>query len=532
MFKLPIEYHKTEKTPSTMITDLELVEAVEGPSMLQALFSPKTALSKQMLASWAAQYTQNKSFLRDTVVVCKRLTVPAHDPSGFVEAWDELHKTEDFNNVYQYVDYSKLSFLNSVPKFLLLMTVYSLLSPVLFILSPLMVVVMPFILLKMKNTPITWTEYYAVLKQVLRKHALGGLLIGFKDADMQQRGYMVISAGIFVIQLYSNVQCCYQFYKHITKTHQVLRLAADYLTHLGEVERQLRAATEGARTYDGFMADVAAHMEVIHPFLRMLQTPFERPWNTGVARQLFYQMKTDKALSAAIKYTFGLHGFAENMSTLGERFGSKEISACWFSSRTEFKGMKYPLPNYRKNNVAAKNYMITGPNASGKTTFIKAMMLNVFFTQIVGGGYYTKGRLCPYKNLCCYINIPDTSGRDSLFQAEARRCKEILATVAKGRTFCIFDELFSGTNPLEASASAYAFLQELVKTPACTFLLTTHFIDVCERTTNVENYHMETVNMAYTYAFKKGISYVQGGIQVLTNLKFPPAMIECAKNYR
>ena len=31
-----------------------------------------------------------------------------------------------------------------------------------------------------------------------------------------------------------------------------------------------------------------------------------------------------------------------------------------------------------------------------------------------------------YDKIHCYLNIPDTSNRDSLFQAEARRCKEII----------------------------------------------------------------------------------------------------------
>jgi DNA mismatch repair ATPase MutS len=52
------------------------------------------------------------------------------------------------------------------------------------------------------------------------------------------------------------------------------------------------------------------------------------------------------------------------------------------------------------------------------------------------------------------LNIPDSSGRDSLFQAESRRCKEIIDIINKDKThrhFCIFDELFSGTNPVETT---------------------------------------------------------------------------------
>ena len=77
-----------------------------------------------------------------------------------------------------------------------------------------------------------------------------------------------------------------------------------------------------------------------------------------------------------------------------------------------------------KNTVKLqKNMIITGPNASGKTTILKSTLINIIFTQQFGCGFYDSGKLKPYKYIHCYLNIPDTSGRDSLFQAEARRCK-------------------------------------------------------------------------------------------------------------
>ena len=80
-------------------------------------------------------------------------------------------------------------------------------------------------------------------------------------------------------------------------------------------------------------------------------------------------------------------------------------------------------------------------------------------------GFYNNATINPYKYIHCYLNIPDTSGRDSLFQAEARRCKEILDSVVnnKERHFCIFDEIYSGTNPYEAISGAYAYLTYLSK---------------------------------------------------------------------
>jgi hypothetical protein len=142
-----------------------------------------------------------------------------------------------------------------------------------------------------------------------------------------------------------------------------------------------------------------------------------------------------------------------------------------------------------KNTICLdKNIILTGPNASGKTTVLKMTMLNLIFTQQYGYGFYDEC-IMPYvyQHFCFYLNIPDTNGRDSLFQAEARRCSEI-ATRASDCTrenvhmFCIFDELFSGTNPEDATEASVAFIRHLTNNhPTTDFMLTTHYIAVCDQ---------------------------------------------------
>jgi DNA mismatch repair protein MutS len=133
------------------------------------------------------------------------------------------------------------------------------------------------------------------------------------------------------------------------------------------------------------------------------------------------------------------------------------------------------------------------------------------------------------------LNIPDTSGRDSLFQAEARRCKEILDVIhenKKSRHFCIFDELYSGTNPEEAVSSATAFMEYIVKNKNMSCLLTTHFVKVCKnlkKNENVVNCQMESekVNdvIHYKYKLKPGISLIKGGASVLKAMDYPKELL-------
>jgi DNA mismatch repair ATPase MutS len=115
---------------------------------------------------------------------------------------------------------------------------------------------------------------------------------------------------------------------------------------------------------------------------------------------------------------------------------------------------------------------------------LKSTLINIILTQQFGCGFYDSAQINPFKYIHCYLNIPDTSGRDSLFQAEARRCKEILDIIQenkKANHFCVFDELYSGTNPEEAELSATSFMLYLQKYKNVTSMLTTHFIKVCKK---------------------------------------------------
>ena len=142
------------------------------------------------------------------------------------------------------------------------------------------------------------------------------------------------------------------------------------------------------------------------------------------------------------------------------------------------------------------------------------------------------------------------SWRDSLFQAESRRCREIITCLLEHKTkrhFCIFDELYSGTNPYEAVASAFGFIKYLNTFENVDLLLTTHYSKLCKllEAERVENMHMKIertiqeqgqenkkqVNtIRYTYKLGKGISSVKGGIKVLEDLDYPIEIINDTKN--
>ena len=104
------------------------------------------------------------------------------------------------------------------------------------------------------------------------------------------------------------------------------------------------------------------------------------------------------------------------------------------------------------------------------------------------------------------------------------------------RHFCIFDELYSGTNPYEAVAAAYGYIDFISKKSKVDLILTTHYIELCEllekRNTNaITNLHMSVCEEtgAYLYKIADGISTIKGGLKVLRDLEYPAEIIESAR---
>jgi len=213
----------------------------------------------------------------------------------------------------------------------------------------------------------------------------------------------------------------------------------------------------------------------------------------GKILSLFYELHVSAELDAVLHYSFGLHGYLDCLEGLQQNLREKKMHFATLvagkkTKKNRMKGAYYAClkdqPHVCNTVEFKKNILLTGPNASGKTTILKSTLINVLMTQQFGCGFYESARMAPFRHLHCYLNIPDTSGRDSLFQAEARRCKEIIDAVRdhpEETHLCVLDEIYSGTNPEEAEMSAVSFVQYLHAFKKVSILLTTHFVKVCKK---------------------------------------------------
>ena len=559
-FEHPIFYvEKKQKLDDNIIEDLELLELTkdsdERNSLLVTVINPPSKIGVGNLNKLCEYYTDDKNFIKDTQNIISKWktdTELAGKQKVYDEFYDmlkEIKNDENFIDRYYYVDVDFFKFLNNSSPFLQILSLYNLFSPVITLIMPIILLIVPFFMLKYSGVDITLDSYYDVLKKIFSSHALGNITNIFSNVSIQQRVYALVSLGFYLFSIYQNSLVCYRFYKNFYTIHNNLFLLRDYLNISIENMETLEKSCSNYKTYKPFLESIEPNKELCIRLRDKLNTisPFEfkniysKSNQIGFVMKYFYEFHTNPDINSAIQFTLGLNSYSEYMNGLNSLHREKIINKCKFGKKMKFENAFYP---YLLNNEPVKNTInmkkniaITGPNASGKTTILKTTLLNIIFSQSFGFGFYSKGVISPYNKIHCYLNIPDTSGRDSLFQAEARRCKEILESLEDNKKhFCIFDELFSGTNPNEACASSYGFIKYLIKKNNIDFILTTHLLDLCKKIDGiVDNCNMNVIskdnfNFNYTYKINYGISEIKGGLKVLKDLNYPEFILTESNN--
>lgn len=557
-FQLPIAYLADRvETDSHVVADLGSV----GESSLYRLVAPPSGLGHRTIDQWGHHFTANVRFLKDSQrLLTKALPLGPSptkgDEEGITELWDDISAFDalDDNGAafvaqYQYMEWERLYALNRHGKFLLWMSIYNMSSPLLSLVLPILLLFVPFIVLQAQGERINFGRYCEVLRVTFSKHQLGQLFLMDSSASMERKGYVAVSAGLYVLQMYQNARACWQFWANIGAIKKKIAVARRHIEASVSCMDKFNRCCSGLKSYTLFMANNMEHCTNLKRILRDLRgvslEPFQisEAMSIGHMMKCFYLLYRDRSYKGSIEYSMDFCGYLQNLQAFKRSIGDAKLGKATFTKKkTRFTDAYYPSAENPVTNSygLGKHMLLTGPNAAGKTTLLKTTLFNILLTQQLGYGCYKTAKLAPFDRIHCYINIPDTSGRDSLFQAEARRCKDILTALTTGpadtRHFCVFDELYSGTNPYEAIGSAAAFLEHLAARGSASFMITTHFLGLCRRLDahpGISNHHMHTKakdgDMQYTYKLKRGVSTIKGGVKVLRDLGYPSSIVERTK---
>jgi hypothetical protein len=559
-FKMPIFYNdKKMKIKQHIVTDLELVKTIDASGckpIYNYFFNNDNDVSEKLIEQVADYYTtdvdfitQNQELLKSYKPCDKKYTTYSQNYGNILEIWNEIKCETDFKEKYYYIDWPMLEFLNKSEHFLQFMSMYNLASPVISLLIPVFILIVPFFIIKFKGLDLTVNEYIEVLKVLAQSHAIGKLFTQFNDVSFNEKIYLLISAAFYFFSIYQNVTVCLKFHNNMIKIHKHFDEINNYIDYtIKSMDNYLIYSTDLStqNMFNNVLREKKQILENLRKKFAFITeykvTSVKKIQEIGHILKYFYELHDDLVYNEVIMYSLGFNGYIDCLEGLQNNIEERKINYSAFvksKGKAQFKNNYYgPLKddNPIKNTIKfKKNIIVTGPNASGKTTILKSTLINIILTQQFGCGFYDSAQINPFKYIHCYLNIPDTSGRDSLFQAEARRCKDILDLVKTNEDethFCGFDELYSGTNPDEAVTSSTAFMNYLIKNPNVNCILTTHFIKVCkklQKNKNIINCHMETEKkdnkLIYKYKLLDGISEVKGGVAVLTAMDYPKEII-------
>lgn len=190
-----------------------------------------------------------------------------------------------------------------------------------------------------------------------------------------------------------------------------------------------------------------------------------------------------------------------------------------------------------KNDVnVMKSMLITGSNASGKSTFLKTLALNAVLAQsihTVCADSYIADYFRIYSSLTLKDNIFDG---DSYYMAEIKSIKRIMDAYAKegAPVLAFVDEVLRGTNTIERISASSVILQQMAGLNGFCFAAT-HDLELTEILKNYyENVHfeesIENNDIVFPYRLQKGKATSRNAIALLAIMGYDSAITNMARN--
>jgi hypothetical protein len=204
--------------------------------------------------------------------------------------------------------------------------------------------------------------------------------------------------------------------------------------------------------------------------------------------------------------------------------------------------MIHPLvENCVANSYDAKRGMlITGSNASGKSTFLRCVLVNTILAETV---YVACAKNFSLKKSYIYssMSLKDSlGGGESYYMAEINSIKRIIDSLEAGdNIICFLDEVLRGTNTVERVAAATEILRVLDNPNAMSFAAT-HDIELTYLLEeNYDNYFFreefrkeegsDSEDICFTYKINEGRSDTRNALRLLEIKGYPTDMCEKAK---
>ena len=424
-------------------------------------------------------------------------------------------------------------------------------SPLLGVLTPLMYVIVPYLVLRYHGIRLTLAAY---VKMLYLSFSLAGSMMS-SGAGTSGAWIKYASVAMTVLFYFQSLFTSFEVSRTLTtvctiicekmkNVHAFLRLASDMrkaaLEDGLDFERDwlhVDTTRRGAMELHTLSPNDEFRGEVLHDF--------------SIFRNFGRSLAAYKAFDAAgnahfVKYAYLLDAI---VAVEGART-SKQLCYTAFTDAKKFEAASifHPClsPNTAvKNSVdLATNMILTGPNAGGKSTLLKSILIAAILSQSVTLAPCASLVQTPFKLVRSQINVPDCKGSQSLFEAEMFRCKDSLDKLrlldkTREHSLIVMDEIFSSTNVVEGISGAYAVAKALGSMEHNVTVISTHFAYLCKLAKSglYSNHKMqvsvdEKKDICRPYVLSPGISKQYVALELLKKNGFDASLIDDALDVR
>lgn len=479
---------------------------LEDNTVLSSINKTQTSLGKQTLIKFLHDYKFNKSKIRkiknvvsfvnnndlnyDLSIINK--TLP--DVLWFFKDVDENLKVI-FDQLYFN---SSFDFVNNVlnnSKFLLnISSIYSIyINPLTPILGPIITLIVPLIIFRIYKINIPFSLIFTVIKMYFKK-----------ITSPKQLFSVVTYLGFYLYSTYHQFRHSYNIKKMLNILHNKIISLQLFLNKVTDIYSDLKEFF--------IMPDIS------NILYSLKNIPNENKLFLLPGNILYFINRFRK--STNILSILKDIGEIDVMFSVLSLIKTKKYTFAKFINKKKpyvyLKKMAHPsLQNPVTNNVKIKNknIIITGPNAAGKSTFIKGLTINIILAQSLGICCASNAKLSNFDYIRTHLNTPDRINTQSLFEAEMYKCKEIIDEIKKnGKCLIVLDELFSSTNYKEGFSGSAAIVKKIGTFDNVSTIITTHYSDLPKyaKKYGYLNYKFPVQKsndkLNYTYKIKKGIS--------------------------
>ncbi len=457
--------------------------------------------------------------------------------------WTWKEKSPEFNQLFEILYFKNpyLQTFNSSEWFLKIYNYFQIIFlPIYGLIAPILFFIIPYIILRFFfGLKLPFMFYFNIVKSTLFGGGISSLFGNSGVIKIGQLLYQALTVFLYCYGIYNSFKAAYTLNNIIDLIHQKVNSLAKFI----KTSYQLYQECKTIFTLEPLTVS----------YLELWDNIFEKePYllsDKGKILRTFFLVSIGHEGKTRLTPLLQMVGMIDAFHSISKLQNYSQPEYLLYTDKPILESEEIWNPfldsskaiknDFKLGNNLPNNMLITGPNASGKSTFIKSVVLGVLMAQTISIVPCKKMIMSPFQLLNTYLNIPDAKGRESLFEAEMYRAKNHITAVNaltnKDFSLVVMDEIFNSTNYEEGVAGAYIIGKELGRINNSLSIITTHFgyLTKLSKTGNFTNYMFEVEKkdsqIIKSYKIKEGTSKQYLALDLLEKNGYTPEMIQEAR---